>query len=106
MARKIEKEFSGTSFHGEVVSVSVQDLIQAFGSPNYSHNTGEDKVNFEWCMETEDGELFTIYDWKEGRPLGLEETVEWHIGSYVSTQGQAEKEILEVLALATKFSKF
>jgi hypothetical protein len=33
-------------------------------------------------METESGEVFTVYDWKYYRPLGEEEMVEWHIGGH------------------------
>ena len=30
-------------------------------------------------METDEGNVFTIYDWKVGRPLSIDEPVEWHI---------------------------
>ena len=33
-------------------------------------------------METEGGELFTVYDWKEYRTLDEDEIIEWHIGGY------------------------
>jgi hypothetical protein len=33
-------------------------------------------------METEDGTVFTVYDWKEYRPLKEDEEVEWHVGGY------------------------
>jgi hypothetical protein len=55
---------NGTSFYDVTIKASVNQLINAFGEPDYDGNTGEDKVNFEWEMETEDGEVFTIYDWK------------------------------------------
>jgi hypothetical protein len=49
-------------------------------------------------METEDGEVFTIYDWKEYRPLKLDEYVVWHIGAKdKSTSNTAEDEILKKL---------
>jgi hypothetical protein len=49
-------------------------------------------------METEEGEVFCIYDWKEGRPLKLDEYVVWHIGSKdKSTSNTAEDEILKKL---------
>jgi hypothetical protein len=31
-------------------------------------------------METEDGTIFTVYDWKEYRPLEENEMIEWHVG--------------------------
>jgi hypothetical protein len=62
------------------------------------YNTGEDKVNFEWEMETEEGEVFCIYDWKEYRPLKLDEYVIWHIGAKSkSVSNDAEDEILKKL---------
>jgi hypothetical protein len=35
-------------------------------------------------METEEGEVFTVYDWKEGRVLDEDELIEWHIGGHSS----------------------
>jgi len=65
------------SFHGTSISASVEELVAAFGKPPYIDNTGEDKVNYEWCLQL-DGEPFTIYDWKEYEtPMGLHQ---WHIG--------------------------
>ena len=81
MAKKTNKSTDNTSFHGITVRATVKQLIQAFGHPSMEYNTGEDKVNFEWEMETEDGTVFTIYDWKEYRKLKLNEKIEWHIGS-------------------------
>lgn len=81
MAKKTYQSTDGTSFHGITIRASVDQLISALGDPSMEYNTGEDKVNFEWEMETDEGEVFTIYDWKEGRPLRLDEMVNWHIGS-------------------------
>ena len=98
MAKKTYKSTDGTSFFGTTIRATVNQLISAFGEPSDDSNTGEDKVNFEWEMETEDGEVFTIYDWKEGRPLRLDEYVVWHIGAKdKSTSNTAEDEILKKL---------
>jgi len=82
MAKKTNSSTNGTSFHDVTIKASVNQLINAFGEPDYDGNTGEDKVNFEWDMETEEGDVFTIYDWKYYRPLNLDEMIEWHIGSH------------------------
>jgi len=71
----------GTSFHNVTINCSINDLINILGIPEYEGNTGEDKVNFEWICETKDGDIFTIYDWKEYRPISRNENIEWHIGS-------------------------
>jgi len=82
MAKKTNSSTNGTSFYDVTIKASVNQLINAFGEPDLDGNTGDDKVNFEWEMETEGGEVFTIYDWKHYRPLDLDEIIEWHIGSH------------------------
>ena len=80
MAKKTYKNVDGTSFQGVTIKASVQDLTRALGEPD-NNNTGEDKVNFVWDMETEEGKVFTIYDWKEYRKISDIEVIEWHIGA-------------------------
>ena len=94
MAKKTYKSTDFTSFHNVTFRASVEQLTKAFGEP-YNNNTGEDKVNFEWEMETEDEVVFTIYDWKEYRPIGLDEMIEWHIGA--KSRYESEMAKLEVL---------
>lgn len=78
--KKTYQNTDGTSFHDVVVTTSVDNLTKVFGKPD-NNNTGEDKVNFVWDMETDNGDVFTIYDWKEYRILDLDERIEWHIGA-------------------------
>jgi hypothetical protein len=80
MAKKTYKNVDGTSFHGVTIRATVEQLTNAFGEPD-DNNTGEDKVNFVWDMETEEGKVFTIYDWKEYRKISDTEVIEWHIGA-------------------------
>jgi hypothetical protein len=97
MAKKTYQLTDGTSFHGVTIRTSVEQLTKAFGEP-YENNTGEDKVNFEWEMETDEGEVFCIYDWKEYRPLERDQFVTWHIGAKSkSVSNDAEREILKAL---------
>jgi hypothetical protein len=99
MAKKSNKDANGTSFHDSVISASVNQLIEAFGEPTYENNDGSDKVNFEWEMETEDEEVFTIYDWKEYRRISKDEIIEWHIGGHsVEVTEKAAEEIEESLS--------
>jgi len=87
-----------TSFHGETFRASVMDLEKILGMPAYVMNDGTDKVNFEWEMETSDGEVFTVDDWKEGRSISKNETIEWHIGSRTpSISATALNEIADAL---------
>jgi hypothetical protein len=97
MAKKTYQDVDGTSFHGVVIRATVDQLTKAFGEP-YDNNSGDDKVNFEWDMETDEGEVFTIYDWKEYRPLQRDEYVTWHIGAKSKSDSNvAEREILKAL---------
>ena len=88
-----KKSTGGTSFHDTVVYATVEQLRSVLGEPACEQNDGEDKVNFEWEMETEDGAVFTVYDWKEYRTLGEDEEIEWHIGGHrsIDTQKAADE---------------
>jgi hypothetical protein len=81
MAIKTDNDTNGTSFHNIEFNASPRDLIDLYGQPTYLDNTGSDKINFEWEMETDDGRVFSIYDWKEYRELELDEQIDWHIGA-------------------------
>ena len=87
------KSTSGTSFYDVTFKASVNKLISIIGEPTMEDNTGEDKVNFDWHMETDEGDVFTIYDWKEYREINKNEKIEWHIGAKsrsVSTVAKVE----------------
>jgi len=74
------KDFSGTSFHGDTITATYNELVDALGGkPQY---TNGDKSNYDWTCETEDGTVFTVYDWKEYRNFGDDEKIEWHIGAH------------------------
>jgi len=88
------KSIEGTSFHDSVISETLANLISVLGKPNYSCNDGKDKVNFEWEMETEDGTVFTVYDWKQYRPVSDHEVIEWHIGGKSRSDTEKAREEL------------
>lgn len=50
-----------THFHGDKILATPKMLLELFGKPQHSENTGMDKVNFDWTLLI-DGEAFTIYD--------------------------------------------
>jgi hypothetical protein len=96
--KKTNSSVDGTSFHDVVIKASVNHLISVLGEPTIQDNTGEDKVNFEWDCETEDGDVFTIYDWKEYRKLDLDELIEFHIGAHSkSVSNVAYDELIDAL---------
>lgn len=91
MCKKTNQSINGTSFHDVTIRASVQDLTRALGEPSYVDNSGEDKVNFEWDLETEDGDVFTIYDWKEYREISDIEVIEFHIGAHSKSVSNVAK---------------
>jgi hypothetical protein len=94
---KTSKSSGGTSFHDTTVGTTVHTLRKLLGEPYYEGNDGEDKVNFEWIMETNDGDVFTVYDWKEYKVLDEHEMIEFHIGGHSkAVTEQAKNEIYDV----------
>lgn len=73
-------------------------LEAVLGQPQYSENEGH-KNNVEWTCEMDDGELITIYDWKEGREIFTDENIYWNInGRSLGDTLNAKRIILELLA--------
>lgn len=88
MAKKTEKSADGTSFYGTVINSTINELTRSIGEPQYDgydagrENWGFDKVTVEWNCETKDGDVFTIYDWKEDRFFDEDDIIEFHIGGH------------------------
>jgi len=98
--KQTNKSANGTSFHDTTFTASVAAVRQILGQPQCEQNDGRDKVNFDWTMETDDGTIFTVYDWKEYRALQEDEIIEWHVGGKSrSDTGKALTEIIEALNL-------
>jgi hypothetical protein len=81
MAKLSFQHGSGTSYHGVSINTTVNKLVEAIGEAQCIENNGKDKCNFDWSCETEYEEVFTIYDWKEYRSIGLDEEINFHIGA-------------------------
>jgi len=80
--KKTEKSANGTSFHDVTITASINDLTRLLGEPTYVGDFSEDKVTVEWICETQEGEVVTIYDWKEYRSIGKDEKIEFHLGGH------------------------
>jgi len=95
---KRSNKTGGTSFHGVTLIATPQQLINTLGEPEYFFNDGSDKTNMDYSLETESGIPFTIYDWKEYRPLQMDETIEFHIGGFSYSQSvEAKNEVLRLI---------
>jgi hypothetical protein len=95
---KLSNKNGGGSFHNTTILTTVSKLTSVLGAAQDSNNTGEDKTNFDWNCETEDGDVFSIYDWKEYRSISEDELIEFHIGGdnkWITEQ--AKRELLEII---------
>jgi hypothetical protein len=81
MVKKTNKSTDETSFHGITIKTTLGRLRAAFGDPQWESNDGEDKTNIDYNLETPDGDVFTVYDWKNYRPIGEDEVLDFHIGA-------------------------
>ena len=74
---------NGTSYLGRF-NADYDLLISKLGEPTDSFD--EYKTDAEWIIEFEDGNVATIYNWKDGKNycgeegLPVEHIKEWHIG--------------------------
>ena len=99
MARKTNQNPSGTSFHDTVIYTTVNELLNLFPD-SYSDGDGGYKVYHEFTLETDDGDVFTIYDWKEYEDRGKYTEIEFHIGGFNRRiTEQAREELEEMLDL-------
>jgi len=92
-----DKSADGTSFHDDVIVTTFNKLVDVIGYPQIADNTGEDKSNYDWNCETDEGIVFTIYDWKEYRPIDDDEEIEWHIGAHDAFKSVAAYKYMESL---------
>lgn len=91
--KQTNQSANGTSFHGTTIRFNTNELKSVLGEPV----TGgvEDKITREWEGETDAGDVFTVYDWKEYREFGNDETVSWHIGGHSRMATEQAKEEIE-----------
>lgn len=89
---------SGTCLQG-YVEVSYDKLVEVFGQPTFDETSGDDKVDFEWCLKFDDGVDATIYNWKDydgGLTALSTPDYQWHIGG---RNAIAVSNVLEVLGV-------
>jgi hypothetical protein len=80
--KKTEKSANGTSFHNTTITTSINELTRVLGEPSYTGDFSEDKVTVEWVCERKNGDVITIYDWKEYRWIDKNEKIEFHLGGH------------------------
>ena len=81
MIKKGNNHPQNTSFHGDVVRASKNELTKVLGYPTDGTDDVDEKVQNEWLVETEDGICGYVYDWKEYRKYSDSARIGWHIGA-------------------------
>ena len=95
------KMVNGTSFFNDLIYATPNEMKYLLGEPTFEQNDGKGKINMEWNLEMEDGNVITIYDYKEHKPLHPNGRVEWHIGGNFRFDTHLAKQLLsEELQLA------
>lgn len=93
-----------TSFHDDVINLSYDELVERIGEPTYD-GSGDNKVQKEWMLTTDENVPFTIYDWKEyDRDVTDGEIVEWHIGHH-NNKGDIESIVTWLIEHDVKVEK-
>jgi hypothetical protein len=94
------KNPKGTSYHGSTIKATVSELRDVIGVPVRSSNDGRDKFNFIWDCQNSTGDVFTVYSWKEYRPIDEDEEIIFHIGGHSkSSTERARVEMMDDLEL-------
>lgn len=88
-----EQNASGTYFV-TIFKTTFAKLVEKIGKPSFYYG---DKTFYEWCLETEEGDVFTIYDWKKSFAPCDNEMYDWHIGAKSEEVGK--KAVAELKAL-------
>ena len=96
--------FESTSYHGHDIRTTPNQLIKLAEKYDIEYdfnNTGEDKTNLDIEFMTKDGVVFTVYDWKEYKPLFMDVNYDFHIGAKSSynamkAQGELRKELINL----------
>lgn len=101
MAKFTKKSADGTSFHGTTINTTANKLKKLF--PNSFDENG-DKTNLDFTLETENGDVFTIYDWKNYGGIPMDTPIVWNLGG--NNKEITEQAKIEVLAMLKAFAKF
>lgn len=95
MAKKTNKSIIGTSYHHIGIETTVNKLKQVLGEPSQRNI---DKSYYVWICETENGKVFTIYDYKMYR-FNEDTPIDFHIGSHSQVTSMLAKQELQALGL-------
>ena len=95
----------GTDFHNSTIRASVNELIEVLGEPSIRTNDGHEKINFLWYCKPDDGDVFTIYDWKKYRSISEDEQIDWHIDGFCKGKTEISANVVEPLLKKSRLNK-
>ena len=71
---------TGTFKIASLEGVKYDDIVEVFGEPSITLESGDGKIQFEWVLAIGD-DVFTIYDWKTfDRDYTLNKLEVWSVG--------------------------
>lgn len=95
-------KINGTSFHGDTILASCNDIRSRLDIDVAYYGSGDEKTNFEFDLELEDGTPFTIYDWKEGDWVDEDTKLYYHIGAHTAEDSRKVLQVLKEHGLKTQ----
>lgn len=94
--KSTEKSIDSSADQGVIVRATpnqILEIVKALGAWHRFDNYGDEDTNLETEFQTDDGDIFTVYDWNEKRCLMMDETYDFHIGAHskrVANKAQSE----------------
>ena len=86
---------NGTSFYDDAILASCNDIRSKLDVDVAYYGSGDEKTNFEFELELEDGTPFTLYDWKEGDWVDEDTILYYHIGARNAVESLKVKNALK-----------
>lgn len=85
----------GTYFHGSTICTTVNKLLKFFRHSCQKNEDVRDKVQYEFTLEDNEGNIVTIYDWKECRHFREDEMITFNIGGKSEAVTEKARKYLE-----------
>jgi hypothetical protein len=79
MFKPSEKSVNMSHLQTEVGPFTANELVEALGE---NHMGESDKVTMEWHFEDEDGNIATLYDYKENAQSYPTAQIRWSVGGF------------------------
>ncbi|MFA5395081.1 MAG: hypothetical protein WCY85_08875 [Sulfurimonas sp.] len=92
--RKNKRDITiGTSFANLSINTNLDRLVELLGQVSFL-GSGDDKVQLEWAFYKSPTRVFTIYDYKENKPI--HEITDWHVGAKGFDREEIVDELLKI----------